>query len=109
MLKRVAPLSYEAWIDYDVCGAPLSRMELSALQKLVAASPEGISASGGKVDKAALAELGLSAREIEELVIKLTAVAPPDFEIDPKDAVSGESFSERFAAAVPKVDKPPPA
>ena len=29
MLKRVAPLSYEAWIDYDVCGAPLSRMELS--------------------------------------------------------------------------------
>ena len=22
MLKRVAPLSYEAWIDYDVCGAP---------------------------------------------------------------------------------------
>ncbi|MEO5768704.1 MAG: FAD-dependent thymidylate synthase, partial [Polyangia bacterium] len=26
MLKRVAPLSYEAWIDYDVCGAPLSRM-----------------------------------------------------------------------------------
>ena len=28
MLKRVAPLSYEAWIDYDVCGTHLSRGEL---------------------------------------------------------------------------------
>ena len=35
MLKRVAPLSYEAWIDYDVCGAPLSRMELDALRACV--------------------------------------------------------------------------
>ena len=24
MLKRVAPHSYEAWIDYDVCGARMS-------------------------------------------------------------------------------------
>ena len=30
MLKRVAPLSYEAWIDYDVCGAHLSRAELES-------------------------------------------------------------------------------
>ena len=28
MLKRVAPLSYEAWIDYDVCGTQLSRAEM---------------------------------------------------------------------------------
>ena len=35
MLKRVAPHSYEAWIDYDVCGARVSRMELDALRKLV--------------------------------------------------------------------------
>ena len=32
-LKRVAPLSYEAWIDYDVCGARVSRMDLDALRK----------------------------------------------------------------------------
>ena len=36
MLKRVAPLSYEAWIDYDVCGAHLWRAELEALRTLVA-------------------------------------------------------------------------
>ena len=35
MLKRVAPLSYEAWIDYDVCGAHLSRAELEAMRALV--------------------------------------------------------------------------
>jgi len=32
MLKRVAPISYEAWVDYDVCGARVSRMELDALR-----------------------------------------------------------------------------
>ncbi|HEV8244211.1 MAG TPA: FAD-dependent thymidylate synthase, partial [Polyangiaceae bacterium] len=35
MLKRLAPLSYEAWIDYDVCGAHLSRMELEVLGRLI--------------------------------------------------------------------------
>src|SRR5882724_7730032 len=35
MLKRVAPLSYEAWIDYDVCGNRVSRMDLDALRRLV--------------------------------------------------------------------------
>src|SRR5262249_18189251 len=34
MLKRVAPLSYEAWIDYDVRGTHLSRMDLEALRAL---------------------------------------------------------------------------
>jgi thymidylate synthase (FAD) len=32
MLKRVAPIAYEAWIDYEVCGARLSRMELNVLR-----------------------------------------------------------------------------
>jgi thymidylate synthase (FAD) len=41
MLKRVAPLSYEAWIDYDVCGAHLSRMELDVLRSLVRGATAG--------------------------------------------------------------------
>src|SRR6478609_1390881 len=43
MLKRVAPHSYEAWIDYDVCGARVSRMELDALRKLVQVKDGGLS------------------------------------------------------------------
>ena len=35
MLKRVAPLSYEAWIDYQVCGRRLSHGELEALRRLL--------------------------------------------------------------------------
>jgi thymidylate synthase (FAD) len=35
MLKRVAPLSYEAWIDYAFAAAPMSRGELAVLRQLV--------------------------------------------------------------------------
>jgi thymidylate synthase (FAD) len=108
MLKRVAPLSYEAWIDYDVCGAPLSRMELDAVRALVSPSGDGIASRSSATDKAALAGLGLSVREIEELVDKLSPKPSPDFELDITRAVPAETFAERFAAAVPKVDRPPP-
>jgi thymidylate synthase (FAD) len=109
MLKRVAPLSYEAWIDYDVCGAKLSRMELDALRALVRADDTGLRAQSGGLDLAALAARGLSRREITELVSKLGTPPPvPDFEIDPSQARSAEHFAERFAAAVPSSDRQPP-
>src|SRR5690242_2057706 len=47
MLKRVAPLSYEAFIDYDVCGARVSRMELEALRRLVTVEGDGLKANPG--------------------------------------------------------------
>ena len=47
MLKRVAPLSYEAWIDYDVCGTKMSRMELSALRTLASVDGGGIAGQTG--------------------------------------------------------------
>src|SRR5690606_35022703 len=83
MLKRIAPLSYEAWIDYDVCGARLSRMELEALRKLVAVSGEGLSSTGTRLEGDALAALGLSKREVRELFDKLTPRDVVDFELDP--------------------------
>jgi thymidylate synthase (FAD) len=107
MLKRVAPLSYEAWIDYDVCGAHMSRMELDALRALVAPDGQGIAAAGGALDKAALGGRGLSSREADELRIKLTVGTVPDFELDLSRAKTAEHFAERFAAAVPKVDRAP--
>ena len=44
MLKQVAPLSYEAWIDYDVCGTHLSRAELESLRALVKVEGDGLAA-----------------------------------------------------------------
>jgi len=106
MLKRVAPLSYEAWIDYDVRGAHVSRAELDALRALVKVEGEDLAASG-RLDKAALAEHGLANREIEELLGKLRPpAAVPDFQLDVSKALPPEHFAERFAAAVPKGDKP---
>jgi thymidylate synthase (FAD) len=109
MLARVAPLSYEAWIDYDVCGANLSRMELEALRALVRPEGGGLRAAGGALDAAALAERGLSKREVDELLGKLTTPpARPDFGLDPAQARTAEHFAQRFAGAVPRTDRPPP-
>ena len=115
MLKRVAPLSYEAWIDYDVCGAHVSRAELSAIRALISVDGEGDKIGGGiglqgkgaRLDRAALEAHGLAKREIDELLAKLAPVpAPPDFELDVSKARSAEHFAERFAAAVPSGEKP---
>jgi thymidylate synthase (FAD) len=106
MLKRVAPLSYEAWIDYDVCGDRVSRMELDALRKLVSADGETLQArEGAKLDSTALAEGGLAKREAAELLLKLQPKSVPDFELDLTTASSAEVFAERFSQAVPRVDK----
>jgi thymidylate synthase (FAD) len=108
MLKRVAPLSYEAWIDFDVCGARLSRAELDVLRKLVSQQGDGIAAnSGSALSTQELDAAGLSKREARELFDKLADTSVPDFELDLTRAQPGEAFAERFARAVPKVDKPP--
>jgi thymidylate synthase (FAD) len=111
MLKRVAPLSYEAWIDYDVCGTHVSRAELSALRALVGVDGDGdrvgLQGKGARLDRAALETHGLAKREIDELLAKLaTPPAVPDFELDISKARSAEHFAERFAAAVPSGEKP---
>jgi len=108
MLKRVAPLSYEAWIDYDVCGGHVSRMELEVLRGLVTPDGQGgVRATAGRLDRAELTANGLSGREADELLAKLTASAVPDFELDLSRAKAAEHFAQRFAAAVPRADKPP--
>jgi len=105
MLKRVAPMSYEAWIDYDVCGAHLGRGELQALRALVSAGDDGLAAAGGAVTRAELAAHGLSNREIDELGAKLRPSPTPDFELDLASAKSGEEFARRFEAAVPSQER----
>lgn len=107
MLKRAAPLSYEAWIDFDVCGARLSRAELTALRRLVAHKGDGLEANGATLSMGDLESMGLSKREARELFEKLDDTAVPDFELDLSKAQSAESFAARFAQAVPKVDKAP--
>ena len=80
MVKRVAPISYEAWIDYQVMGDKLSRGELRALARLVAADEGGVAARpDARLSDGDLGGLGLSKREIRELKGKLAPRDVPDF------------------------------
>ena len=107
MLKRVAPLSYEAWIDYDLCGARLSRMEMGALRALLRTSEDGIEGQRKSLGREALAALGLSSREVDEFLSALRCSEVPDFELDPASARPASEFSDRFAAAVPRGEPEP--
>ena len=103
MLKRVAPLSYEAWVDYNLCGASLSRGEREAIGRLLEPSEEGIRArpGEGELSREALGELGLSAREIRELREKLGPVIRPEFDLDLSRMREAEEVEREMYQAVP--------
>jgi hypothetical protein len=102
MMKRVAPLTYEAWIDYDLCARPFTRAERDALARVVQASGEELRARDGAVlAKSQLSELGLSGRELAELVEKLQPPDRPDFELDLKRMRSAEDVGKEMSEAVP--------
>jgi len=107
MLKRVAPHSYEAWIDYDVCGARVSRMELEAMRKLVQVKDGGLTAQAASLSAPELESLGLAKRELAELLAKLEPAVAPDFELDLSRAKTAAWFADEFQKAVPKVDRTP--
>ncbi len=107
MLRRVAPLSYEAWIDYDLCAARLSRMELQALRALLQVGEGNIRGQGAGLDGEALGKLGLSTREVDEFLAILRPCEVPEFQVDPADAVPADSFAARFAAAIPQGESVP--
>lgn len=107
MLERVAPLSYEAWIDYDLCGSRFSRMELDALRALLRASDDGIEGQGRQLGREALGQLGLSNREVDEFLSVLRRTQVPDFKLDLHTARPAATFADRFAAAVPRGEPEP--
>ncbi len=105
MLKRVAPLSYEAWIDYNVCGQALSRGDILALREVLDVEEQGISAKKDVtkiLDKEKLQELGLSGREISELITKLKPVEKPDHDLDLTSMRRVEDMANDLGEAVPK-------
>ena len=102
MVKRVAPLSYEAWVDYDLSARPFTRADREALSRLVKAEGEQVSArDGATLGKEELAKLGLSAREIAELVEKLAPPQQPDFELDLTRMRAAEDVGREMEQAVP--------
>ena len=107
MLKRVAPLAFDAWVDYDVLGTRLSGAERSALARLVRAEGDRLAVREGAsaLSRADLGSLGLSGREIRELLAKIEAPARPDFELDLAAMRNAAEMETRMQAAVPVVDR----
>ncbi|MEX2526161.1 MAG: FAD-dependent thymidylate synthase [Gemmatimonadota bacterium] len=108
MVQRVAPLTFEAWLDYEFQGAHFSRGERAALAELVTPSPRGellATDEGKSLSTGELEELGLSAREIRELAVKLQVPALPDFTLDLSTMRPGDEVGKEMAQAVPEVVK----
>jgi thymidylate synthase (FAD) len=106
MVKRVAPLSFEAWFDYEYGGAHVSRGELVALRQVIGVAGEDLVGSAKRLAAADLAKLGLAKREAEELRAKLAAApAVDDFDLDVSESRSAEEFETRMAQAVPRADR----
>jgi len=107
MLKRLAPLAYEAWIDYEVCGARLSRMELEILRLGCQTQPDDghLRTYPGAISPEAAAGYGLTEREVDEFfsLFKPEKLVVPDFELDLAVARTAEYFEAEAAAAVPAV------
>jgi thymidylate synthase (FAD) len=102
IVKRVAPLSYEAWVDYDLESRPLTRAERAVLSRLVSVEDDSISArSGATVSKDEMKAAGLSPREIRELIEKLQAPDHPDFELDLSRMRTAEEVAAEMYEAVP--------
>jgi thymidylate synthase (FAD) len=109
IVKRVAPLSYEAWVDYDLMGQPMSHGELDALRALLEreGDAEVRVRDGGRLRADGMESLGLSPREIREFLAKLEPVERPDFELDLSVMRSAGEVAEEMARAVPSVERGP--
>ena len=102
MVKRVAPLSFEAWIDYDLLGQSMSRAELSVLAELLDADGSSVATrSGVSFSSEKLKEIGLSGREIEEFFTKLRHPSAEDFELDLSTMRKAEEVQSEMHEAVP--------
>ena len=104
MLARVAPLSFEAWLDYNVLGASLSFAERSAIAKLLRPDDGGIAVREGAsgLGRKELADVGLSAREIRELLAKIEEPERPNFHLDLSTMQTAEEVEEKMRQAVPE-------
>jgi thymidylate synthase (FAD) len=111
MLKRAAPLSYEAWLEYDVGGASFGKTELSIIQSFIQVVN---SRSGDYELRSSPADMltsttmsknqDLSNREIKELTDKLSKKTNYCFDLDLSKAKSPKYFEDKILASIPKID-----
>jgi thymidylate synthase (FAD) len=107
MLARVAPISYEAWLDYDVMGTRLTASDRLALARLLEPGENRVAVRGGAVGLEAddLKGLGMSAREVSEFLDKLEPGERPDFSLDLSRMRTAAETAAKMDAAVPEPER----
>jgi len=95
MVKRVAPLTYDAWIDYQFCATTFSRQEKILLDSMIEGLDEPTTAELS-------AKLGMTKREYQEFSDKMNATATyPDHHLHRSDFVASEVVAAKLNAEVP--------
>ena len=99
MVERVAPLAFEAWMDYDVMGVRFSRAERNALSMFLS-SKEIANVVKEETPpiwaQNKLSLCGLSKREVKEFLPKLEKPIPPSFSLDPSVMRSAEEMEQKL-------------
>lgn len=109
----IAPMTFEAWVDYKYQSRTFSRNEMKLLtgfmQKATPAegTPRLVAAQGQLFENHAT-DVGLSKREWDDLLIAFapsTSWEPEVFELDLSKAKTAKYFADEAAKYVPKVDQ----
>ena len=110
MVRRVVPISYEAWIDYKFQGHHFSRMEMVILREYLQ-HPMGLDL----LEKdpwlsMRCAELGMTKREADEFMEAIIIYKSPDrfekpidFDLNPADGLSGDVLLAEAKQYVPRI------
>ena len=103
ILKRVAPLSYEAWLDYNVGAQPMSRAEMDTLRHFLEGDQDGVRVKLNNTDLtiSELKDMGLSGREVRELIDKLEPQEITDYDLDLSTMRKAEDVALEMEEAVP--------
>lgn len=92
MVSRVAPLAFEAWLDYDFLGASLSAEDIHAINGL-------LSDKMGRSLEDVARENGMTEREVTELVNKLIPRNRPNFDLSLDNMLSMAEIEEQQKVA----------
>ena len=95
IVKEVAPLSFEAFLDYRMYGTNLSNLDILLLDKI-------LSGDAGDWDSVGK-ELGMTSREITAFRNKTKPPKREDFTLDMSQCKTGEYFENMIAAHTEKV------
>jgi thymidylate synthase (FAD) len=114
IMRAVAPLSYEAWIDYQFQARTFSRMEMVLLRRMlnrVVMFDQPV-LTRNMVEQATLPHaenLGMTKREYEEFLAAFDQIntpdlyeKPADFKINIEDAIPAEVLQQEALASAPR-------